>query len=99
MREGRPKSRIPRDTKERCWVGGGEDGDTERDTREKEIWGRERTSRVKCSGDQGRRIPKFEHHKADALGKAENEDRGQDFQLSHVIRGRTPVERRWQRTD
>ena len=73
---------------------------TRKTTQEKKkIWGRKRTSRVKCSKDQGRRIPKFEHHKADALGKAENEDRGQDFQLSHVIRGRASMERRWQRTD
>ena len=78
---------------------GGREWGHRKQHKRKRIWGRERTSRVKCSRDQGRRSPKFEHHKADALGKAENEERGQDFQLSDVIRGRTPVERRWQRID
>ena len=104
MREGRPKPRIPGDTDVRRLVfffflrGSREWGHSKQHKRKK-IWGRKRTSRVKCSRDQGRRILKFEHHKADALGKAENEDRGQDFQLSHIIRGRASVERRWQRTD
>ena len=99
VRERRLKPKIPGDTNVKYWGAGGRMG-TVKGTREKKNLGQGENQQSEVPQELRKENSlSLEHGKADALGKAETEDRGQDFQISLVHRGRASVERRWQRTD
>ena len=91
----REETQSPNPGGHRCreWGGG-----TLKRTQEKKNLGQGENQQSEVpQGPRKEKVLSLEHRKVDVPEKAENEDEGQAFQVSHGLRGRTSVERSWQR--